>query len=126
MLPCIRRRRSTGYHVIATDLGGEAEEVVWQYNSRAQMGELPQGAEERFGEGADALGVMGYNTSILQKLYLLPEGWHPKTISPLRWALIEMSGKLLSHGSSLILKLATAGERSQIYLKMRHCCFGFS
>jgi len=71
-----------GYHVIATDLGREAEEVVWQYNSRAQMGELPQGAEERFGEGADALGVMGYNTSILQKLYLLPEGWHPKTIPP--------------------------------------------
>ena len=71
-------------------------------------------------------GVMVYNTSILQKLSLLPEGWHHKTIHTLRWALIEIPGKLISHGRSLILKLATTGEKFQIYLKMRLCCLEFT
>jgi hypothetical protein len=127
-----------GYHVIATDLEAEAEQVVWHYNSRAQMENYIKELKSGFGmeqmPSGDfkanalwfALGVMVYNTSIWQKLSLLPEGWHHKTIHTLRWALIEIPGKLISHGRSLILKLATTEEKFQLYLMMRHCCLEFT
>ena len=126
------------YHCIAVDLEGDVEEVVWQYNSRAQMENYIKELKSGFGmeqmPSGDfnanalwfALGVMVYNTSIWQKLSLLPEGWHHKTIHTLRWALIEIPGKLVSHGRSLILKVATTEEKFQIYLKMRHCCLEFT
>jgi hypothetical protein len=44
----------------------------------------------------------------------------------LRWALIEIPGKLISHGGSKILNLAAAEEKFQIYLNMRHCCLEFT
>jgi len=72
---------------------------------------------------ADALwfatGVLVYNTSILQKLYLMPLHWHKKTIYTIRWALIETAGKLVKNGRSLILKLAANGGKFLFYERIR-------
>lgn len=126
------------YHAIATDLETDAGEVVWEYNSRAQMEnyikELKGGfAMEQMPSGEFkanalwfALGVLVYNSCILQKLYLLPTEWHNNTIHTLRWALIEIAGKLVKHGRSLILKLATTEEKFLLYEKMRYRCLEFS
>ena len=122
------------YHAIATDLETDACEVVWEYNSRAQMENYIKELKGGFGMEQMpsgefkanalwfALGVLVYNTSILQKLYLMPQEWHKKTIHTLRWALIEIGGKLVKHGRSLILKLATSEEKFLLYERMRYRC----
>lgn len=126
------------YHAIATDLETEACEVVWEYNSRAQVEnyikELKGGfAMEQMPSGDFkanafwfALGALVYNTSILQKHYLMPKEWHKKTIHTIRWALIEIAGKLVKHSRSLILKLAISEEKFLLYEKMRYRCLEFN
>jgi len=126
------------YHAIATDLEIDAREVVWEYNSRAQVENYIKELKGGFGmqqmPSGDfkanalwfALGVLVYNTSILQKLYLMPKEWHKKTIHTIRWALIETAGKLVKHGRSLILKLAAAEEKFLLYERMRYRCLEFS
>jgi hypothetical protein len=122
------------YHAIATDLETDASEVVRQYNNRAQvenyikelkggfgMEQMPSG-EFQANAFWFALGVLVYNTSILQKLYLLPTEWHNKTIHTIRWALIDIAGKLVKHGRNLILKLATTEEKFLLYERMRYRC----
>lgn len=126
------------YHAIATDLKVDACEVVWEYNSRAQVEnyikELKGGfAMEQMPSGDFkanalwfALGVLVYNSSILQKHYLMPQEWHKKTIHTIRWALIETAGKLVKHARNLILKLAISEEKFLLYEKMRYRCLEFS
>lgn len=72
-----------------------------------------------------ALGVLVYNTTIAQKLFILPEEWAKKTIHTIRWALIECAGRVVRHGRRLTLKLATTYEKYKLYLYMRERCMTF-
>jgi HPt (histidine-containing phosphotransfer) domain-containing protein len=130
----IEQEQGYYYHVIATTLESSAEEVVWEYGERANfenyikelkigfgMEQLPSGD---FGANAFwfLLGVLTYNTTIIQKLYLLPESWARKTIQTLRWTLVEIAGKIIRHGRQVILKLAISAQKYKIYMEMRRCC----
>lgn len=120
------------YHCIATNMVEEREEeVVWRYNGRAQienhikeirvgfgMGKLPNGDflanAVHFG-----IGIMTYNLFIAQKLLTMPQEWKTKTIKTLRWLLVEVAGRLISHGRRMILKIAISIDKFRIYLEMR-------
>ncbi len=125
------------YHAIATDLESSAEEAVWEYNDRGQMENIIK--ELKLGIGMEslpsgdfganafwfALGVLVYNTFILQRELLLPEDHRTKTIGSLRWSLIGIAGKLIRHGRRLILLLATTWDKYTLYHRMRQRCMAF-
>jgi hypothetical protein len=125
-------RDSYHYHGIATGMIEErAEGVVWRYNKRAQienhikeiksgfgMDRMPSGEflanSVHFG-----IGIMTYNLFIAQKLFVMPEPCRTKTIKSLRWLLIEVAGRVVHHGRTVILKVATSLDKYRIYLEMR-------
>jgi hypothetical protein len=120
------------YHCIATNMIEEgAEEVVWRYNSRAQIENHIKEIKTGFGMewmpsgefSANAvhfgIGIMTYNLFIAQKLLVMPEGWHTKTIKSIRWLLVEVGGKLIVHGRRMTLKIAASIDKYRIYLEMR-------
>ncbi|MGQ9570835.1 MAG: transposase [Thermodesulfovibrionales bacterium] len=126
------------YHAIATDLECSAEEAVWEYHDRGQMENiikelkigiamegLPSGD---FGANSFwfALGVIVYNTFIFQRELVLPKHYGKKTIQTLRWALIEIAGKVVRHGRRVFLLLATTWDKYRIYFQMRKRCMSFT
>lgn len=126
------------YHVIASNRDElEAEEVVWFHNQRGQVENFIKELKIGFGMeqmtsgdfGANALwfalGVLAYNLTQAQKLLFLDEGWRSKTISTLRWQLIETAGRLVRHGHRLILRLATSLEKYRLFLEIRRLCAAF-
>ncbi len=120
------------YHCIATNVvEGSAQERVWRHNDRAHienhikeikcgfgMEKLPSGDF-----GANALyfgtGILTYNLFIAQKYLTMPEDWRKKSIKSIRWLLVQVGGKLIRHGRSLILKIAASLEKYRLYLEMR-------
>jgi hypothetical protein len=120
------------YHCIATGMiDPSAEAVVWRYNKRAHIENHIKEIKSGFGMGrmpcgeflANAvhfgIGMMTYNLFIAQRLFVMPESWRAKTIKSLRWLLIEVAGRLVHHGRSVILKVATSLDKYRIYLEMR-------
>jgi hypothetical protein len=120
------------YHCIAANMLTEsAEEAVWRYNVRAQIENHIKEIKTGFGMewmpsgefAANALhfaiGIMTYNLFIAQKLLVMPEEWHTKTIKSIRWLLVEVGGKLIAHGRRMILKIAASADKYRIYLEMR-------
>jgi len=126
------------YHAIATDLECPSDEVVWQYSDRGQMEgiikELKLGVGMESLPGGDfgansfwfSIGVLVYNTFVLQKTLLLPEEYRTKTIQTLRWSLIETAGKVIRHGGRLLLLLATTWDKYSIYFQMKRRCMAFT
>lgn len=126
------------YHAIATSLKYSAEEAVWEYNKRGQAENIIK--ELKLGVGMEglpsgdfgansfwfALGVLVYNTFVLQKELLLPEELRPKTIGTLRWSLIGIAGKVVRHGRRLYLLLATTLDKLRLYSDMRKRCMAFT
>lgn len=120
------------YHCIATSVLEEsAHERVWAYNDRAHienhlkeikggfgMERLPSG---EFGGNAlfFGIGILTYNLFMAQKLLTMPEAWRTKTIKSIRWLLVEVAGKLITHGRTLILKISASREKLRLYLEMR-------
>lgn len=126
------------YHVIATNLESSALEVVWEYHDRGQIENIIKELKRGIGMenlpsgdfGANSfwfsLGVLVYNTFVLQKTLLLPEEYRTKTIQTLRWLLIETAGKVIRHGRRLLLLLATTLDKYRIYEGMRRRCMTFT
>lgn len=143
----IRWRESQGdlfldtyhYHCLATNMVEEtADAVVWLYNGRAHienhikelkggfgMDRLPSGD---FSANAVhfAIGIMTYNLFLAQRLLTMPEAWQCKTIKTIRWCLVEIGGKLITHGRQLVLKLAASMEKYRLYLEMRRRTYALS
>lgn len=127
------------YHCIATNMLEETpEEVVWCYNKRAHienhitelkggfgMDRLPSGDV-----GANAMhfaiGIMTYNLFLAQRLLTMPADWQRKTIRSIRWLLVEVGGKLITHGRALILKLAASVQKYRLYQEMRRRTYALS
>lgn len=125
-------RDAYSYHCLATNLLEETpEEVVWLYNGRAHIENHIKELKGGFGIdrlpsgdfGANALhfaiGVLTYNLFLAQRLLTMPEVWASKTIKSIRWRLVEVGGKLITHGRQLILTLAASVEKYRLYLEMR-------
>ena len=123
---------SCHYHCIATNmLEGSAHEVVWRYNERSQIENHIK--EIKSGFGMDRLpsgdfaantvyfgiGIMSYNLFMASKFLIMPDGWKNKTIKSIRWLMLEVAGKLITHGRQMILKIAAGVEKYRIYLEMR-------
>lgn len=125
------------YHAIATSLECPAEEAVWEYNGRGAVENVIKELKGGFGMegmpsgdfGANAmwfaLGVLAYNTFVLQKEHLLPAEWRTKTIHTVRWSLIGLAGKVVRHGRRLWLLLASTVEKLTLYHRMRRGCMAF-
>ncbi len=114
-----------------------AEEVVWEYNKRAQMENiikelkngigmesLPSG---EFGGNAMwfSLGVLSYNIFILKRELILPDEYKTRTIDTIRWLFIEIGGKLVKHGRKLWLYLSTTAEKFNLLLHIRKKIMAF-
>ena len=120
------------YHCIATNvLEGSPLERLWAYNDRAHIENHIKEIKSGFGMerlpsgdfGGNALffgiGILSYNLFIAQKYLTMPEDWRAKTIKSIRWLLVEVGGKLIQHGQSLILKISASLEKYRLYLEMR-------
>jgi len=120
------------YHCIATNvLEGGPEERVWGYNGRSHienhhkeikcgfgMERLPSG--DFLGNALYfGIGILTYNLFVAQKHLTMPKQWSTKTIKSIRWLLVEVGGKLISHGRSITLKIAACAEKYRLYLEMR-------
>lgn len=127
------------YHCIATNMLDETpQEVVWRYNARAHIEnhikELKSGfGMERLPSGDFAanamhfvIGLMTYNLFLAQRLLTMPTDWRSKTIRSIRWLLVEVWGKLITHGRHLILKLAASVEKYRLYCAMRRRTYTLS
>jgi len=126
------------YHVIATNSEARAEEVVWEYHKRGEMENIIKELKIGFSMaempssdfGANALGmakvivgfslgVLAYNTFVMMKSLLLKEDFKRKTISTIKWQLIEIAGKVIKKARQLILKVSTSIERFKEYLLIK-------
>jgi len=128
------------YHVIATNNSEDsANKVVLSYNQRADM-ENPI-KEVKSGFGMDkmpsgdflanalyfAIGILVHNLFIAQKVFVFPSEFRKKTIESIRWAIVEVPGKLVKHANNTILKISATIEKFNILTIMRRNmeCIGF-
>jgi hypothetical protein len=71
-------------------------------------------------EGATAVHVaIGVMTLLAQRRLTMPETWATKTIRSIRWCLVEIGGKRITHGRQRLLKLAASVEKSRLYCERR-------
>jgi hypothetical protein len=125
---------SQGYrhYVIATNRDElSASEVVWFHNKRGQVENSIK--ELKIGFGMEqmtsgdfranalwfALGVLASNLVQGMKLLFLDPDWRSKTVATLRWQLIQVAGRLIRHGRSLILRLAASLEKYALLVELR-------
>ena len=120
------------YHVIATNLECLPEEVIYAYNLRVHIEndikELKLGFSMEYMPSGDyfanslyfAVGVFTYNTLVIIKHNLLPESFLSKTISTIRWSVINIGARVVSTGRSLCLKLASSTSILNIYEGIRN------
>jgi len=110
------------YYGIATNGEESAEEVVWIHNGKGNTENYHKELKSGFGVEylpcgqftANAfffrIGVLTYNLIIAIKRLFLSEYWWNKTISSIRWQLIQIAGKVVNHSRRLILKISNIPE----------------
>ena len=72
-----------------------------------------------------AIGVMP-DTLLAQRRLTMPETWATKTIRSIRWCLVEIGGKRITHGRQRLLKLAASVEKSRLYCERRWRTYALS
>ncbi len=126
------------YHGIATNYLEEDKDsrgVILWHNERGNSENYNKELKLGFGMdympcgeyGANAvwfgIGVLAYNLFMASKMYLFPHGWLKKTIRTIRWQFIEVSGKIVKHAKTLVLKLcSTLRETYEIYKRAMRTC----
>ena len=126
------------HHVVATNWDEEqkiAIDVLKWHNQRGQaenfnkelkigfgMERMPCGQTE-----ANAvffrLGVIAYNLFMGFKRLSCPETWIKHTIATFRWKMIQVAGRIVKHGGSIILKIAADMERLELFVWIRQRIF---
>ncbi|MEO5356693.1 MAG: transposase [Nitrospirae bacterium YQR-1] len=61
------------------------------------------------------IGVIAYNLFVGFKMKTCPESWSKHTISTLRWKMIQVAGRIVSHAGQVILKLAVGIKQLGIF-----------
>ena len=72
-----------------------------------------------------ALGVLASNLVQGMKLLFLDQEWKTKTVATLRWQLIQVAGRLIRHGRSLILRLAASWDKFSVLAELRRRAVAF-
>lgn len=126
------------HYVIATNRDElSASEVVSFHNHRGQVENSIK--ELKLGFGMEqmtsgdfranavwfALGVLASNLVQGMKCLFLDPDWKTKTVATLRWQLIQVAGRLVRHGRSLILRLAAGWEKYSLLLELRRRVLAF-
>lgn len=106
------------YYVIATsDDKRSTKEIIEFHNGRGNAENYNKELKSGFGMEyapcqslkADGvwleLGILAHNLAVAVKRLLLGSGWETKTIGTLRWELIFIAGKVVSHGRELWLRV---------------------
>jgi len=122
--------------VIATSLGGSAEDVVEWYNQRGECSEnrikelkLGVGMERLpcgdFGANAAffRIGVIAYNLFLLFRSAVLPAAWSRHQLQTVRWKLYQVAGKVVYHGNRLWLKVRKVWR--DLFVGIRRRTYGF-
>lgn len=123
------------YHVIATNREETPEEVVVLHNQRGEAENYFKELKHGFGMDwmpcgetkANAvffrIGVIAYNLFQAMKRLSLPPWWSKTTIETVRWKLYQIPGRLVYHARRILLKLATSGDKINLFQQVCERCF---
>jgi len=84
---------------------GKGEEVHGAMKNDLAAGRLPSGY---FGANAAwwGISVLAYNLNSLLKRLLMPEGWASKRLKAVRFGLIHLAGRVVTHARQLIIRIS--------------------
>ena len=122
---------SERFFAYATNLSGEAVEIVRTYNKRGQCENLLK--ELKLGYGMEylptgdfaanavwfGLGVLAYNLGQALKTLGLGGQWRQRQVVTLRWRIYHTPGKLIRHAGRLILKIAGDVKKLELFEQVR-------
>jgi hypothetical protein len=129
------------YHIVATSFLEEeksAKEVLIWHNQRGESENFNKELKNGFGleqmpcgqSSANAvffrIGVIAYNLFVGFKMLSCPDSWSKHTIGTLRWKMIQVAGRIVSHAGQVILKLAVEIKKLGIFEEIRRKTFEFS
>jgi Transposase DDE domain group 1 len=97
---------------------GKSEEVHAALKSDLAGGQLPSG---RFGANAAwwALAVLAHNLNAAMKKLVLGKAWVGNRMKALRFRLIALPGRVVSHARKLIIRLGAGAEALAMILTAR-------
>ncbi len=72
-----------------------------------------------FGANAAWLMILAHNLNALMKRLVLGPAWVARRMKALRFALINLPGRILRHGRRLIIRVGAAGETLALLLSVR-------
>lgn len=113
----------TGYDVIQWhNQRGDAENFNKELKGGFGMERMPCGQTH-----ANAvffrIGVIAYNLFIGFKRLSCPESWVKHTIATIRWKMVQVAGRIVSHAGEVILKLAVDAKKLAIFDEIRRKTF---
>ena len=107
----VTNRKDTGDQVIwwLRERCGKSEEVHSVLKADLAGGQLPSGL---FGANAAwwALMILAHNPNIAMKQLVLGKDWASKRMKALRFQLIGLPGRVVSHARKLIIRLGAAAD----------------
>jgi hypothetical protein len=97
---------------------GKCEEVHAVMKNDLAGGHLPSG---HFGANAAwwAITVLAYNLNSLMKRLVMPEGWVPKRLKAIRFGLINVAGRVVTHARHLIIRLSQSYPAYGLLVEVR-------
>ena len=97
---------------------GKGEELHAIMKNDLAGGQLPS---EKFGANAAwwAIMVLAFNLNSLMKRLALPEGWQSKRLKAVRFGLINLPGRVVSHSRQLVIRLLGSHPAYQVLLEVR-------
>jgi hypothetical protein len=116
----VTNRKDPGDQVIwwLRERCGKSEEVHSVLKSDLAGGQLPSGL---FGANAAwwALAILALNLNAAMKQLVLGKGWATKRMKALRFHLIGLPGRVVSHARRLIIRLGAEAEALKIFVTAR-------
>ncbi|HZE15588.1 MAG TPA: IS1380 family transposase, partial [Mycobacterium sp.] len=124
----VTNRKGPGDQVIRwlRERCGKSEEVHSVAKTDLAGGQMPSG---QFGSNAAwwAMALLAHNLNAVMKQLVLGEDWAPKRMKALRFQLIGLPGRVISHARKLIVRVAAGPETLRTILDARRtiqglCC----
>jgi hypothetical protein len=97
---------------------GKSEEVHSVMKSDLAGGQLPSGL---FGANAAwwALTILAHNLNAAMKQLVLGKGWATKRMKALRFHLIALPARIVSHARQLVIRLGAGAEALEVFITAR-------
>lgn len=97
---------------------GKSEEVHAVMKTDLAGGQMPAG---RFGANAAwwTIMILAHNLNALMKRLVLGPSWVAKRMKALRFGLINLPGRIITHGRRLIIRVSAAGAALEVLLSAR-------